>query len=451
MNIFTKGSTLLLLLGDVFVFLGALILMLAIRYGVPPPQSMVDEHLTPFLILFCVWVLVFLITGLYDRRLFLARKQLPMKVLRVQIFNMLFAGVFFFSIPFGIAPKTNLAIYLGISTVLIIIWRLFIFPRLTDEKSMNLLIVGDSEEAKAIARVFVSNPYFKNVSAFALASSDMHDAKEMKESLLLFVKQKGVDMIVADMRDPYTKGLAKDFYKLVFEKESIQFYDLASMYEELHHRILPSLIGEEWILQNVRGGSPHYAYDFLKRTIDIVGAIALLIPCAVVFPLIILAIKLQDGGAIFYHAQRRGQFNKPIRILKFRTMTGMDDGITTTDTKFVVTSVGKFLRKTRLDELPQLVNVLKGDLSFIGPRPEMPSLADVYADEIPYFNLRHLIKPGLSGWAQLYGKHGHGEVAIEETRDKLSYDLYYLKHRSIFLDIEIALKTINTLLMRSGT
>jgi lipopolysaccharide/colanic/teichoic acid biosynthesis glycosyltransferase len=116
-----------------------------------------------------------------------------------------------------------------------------------------------------------------------------------------------------------------------------------------------------------------------------------------------------------------------------------------------VTKVGAFLRKTRIDELPQLWNVLRGDLSLIGPRPELPALAAVYEKEIPYYNVRHLIKPGLSGWAQLYQRvPPKGAVATNETKSKLSYDLYYLKNRSMMLDFKIALKTIKTLVSRNG-
>ena len=115
-----------------------------------------------------------------------------------------------------------------------------------------------------------------------------------------------------------------------------------------------------------------------------------------------------------------------------------------------VTKVGNFLRRTRLDELPQLWNVLRGDVSLIGPRPEFPKAVEHYADKIPYYNIRHLIKPGLSGWAQIYGEHPHHGLEIETTQNKLSHDLYYVKHRGIILDIIIGLKTIRTLLSRSG-
>jgi lipopolysaccharide/colanic/teichoic acid biosynthesis glycosyltransferase len=190
----------------------------------------------------------------------------------------------------------------------------------------------------------------------------------------------------------------------------------------------------------------------MKRFIDVVGALILLIPSLLVFPVVALAIRLEDKGPLFYRAIRVGQSGKPIHIYKFRTMTGTDTPDRAVKSTLSVTQVGSVLRKTRLDELPQLINVLRGDLSFIGPRPEIPTLVDIYAKEIPYYNLRHLVKPGLSGWAQINNFDvPRGGVDVERTIDKLSFDLYYLKHRSFLLDIEIALKTVNILLMRTGT
>jgi lipopolysaccharide/colanic/teichoic acid biosynthesis glycosyltransferase len=126
----------------------------------------------------------------------------------------------------------------------------------------------------------------------------------------------------------------------------------------------------------------------------------------------------------------------------------MDEGKQLGQNENKITRVGKFLRVSRIDELPQLWNVLRGDLSLIGPRPEFPKLVELYHEQIPYYNMRHLIKPGLSGWAQVH--HDTPPQSIEETKEKLSYDLYYLKNRSIALDLKIALKTIKTLLSRTG-
>jgi len=169
------------------------------------------------------------------------------------------------------------------------------------------------------------------------------------------------------------------------------------------------------------------------------------------YPFVYLAIKLDDGGKVFILQRRVGRNNNTIKLLKFRTMDFDDEGKWETGAVNNVTRVGEFLRKTRVDELPQLWNVLGGSISLVGPRPEFPEPAHHYNKEIPYYNIRYLIKPGLSGWAQiLHENHPHHGTDIEETTIKLSYDLYYVKNRSVTLDLQIALKTVKTLLSRSG-
>lgn len=452
MYLFARGSTLLLLLGDFITFAAALFLTLMVRYQKLPSENIIQVHLQSFLFLFFLWVLIFFIGGLYDRHVSLVRKSIPALVLKVQVINILLAALFFFLLPFGIEPKTNLVIYLIISTGLIVLWRLYIFPFVSTGKPMRALVVGDSEEAIAIAQIFATNNFFKNIKPYLLSPKEIPDFNEFHESLMRFVRQGSADMIIADMRDEHILRLVPDFYSLVFGDKNIRFFNLPTMYEQLHHRVPPSLIGESWLLENVTTGTPHYAYDALKRLIDIVGALVLLVPFALIFPFVALAIFLDDKGFLFYRAERMGQYNKIIRIFKFRTMTGRDNPNDALKSTLHVTKVGAFLRKTRIDELPQLINILMGDLSFIGPRPEIPTLAVVYAENIPYYNLRHLTKPGLSGWAQINNFDvPRGGIDIPRTIDKLSFDLYYLKHRSFLLDIEIALKTINTLLLRSGT
>ncbi len=452
MPVFARGSTLLLLLGDLVVLVGSLVVTLLIRYQEIPQEEVIRLHLEPFLWLFCFWLLVFFIAGLYDRHISLVRKSIPALVLRVQVFNILFAAVFFFLLPFAIEPKTNLVIYLIVSTLFIVLWRLYVYPRITNHTPMRALMIGDSDEALSIARVFGGNPYFKNIRAFLLSKSDIPDFTEFRASLLRFVAGEQTDMIIADMRDPFAQQLVPDFYALAFADQNIRFFNLPVVYEQLLHRVPPALIEESWLLNNVTASTPHYAYDMLKRFIDIVGAIVLSVPALAIFPIVALVIKLEDHGPLFYRAERVGQYGKTIAMLKFRTMTGRDEPSDALKSTLSVTKVGVWLRKTRIDELPQLLNILKGDLSFIGPRPEIPTLAAVYAKEIPHYNLRHLTKPGLSGWAQINNFDvPRGGVDIPRTIDKLSFDLYYLKHRSLLLDIEIALKTINTLVLRTGT
>jgi lipopolysaccharide/colanic/teichoic acid biosynthesis glycosyltransferase len=171
------------------------------------------------------------------------------------------------------------------------------------------------------------------------------------------------------------------------------------------------------------------------------------------YPFVYIAIKLDDGGPIFIIQERVGKDGKNVNFYKFRSMSGNDQGKYGKDgtSKHFVTRIGKIIRKTRIDELPQLWSVIKGDLSLIGPRPEFPALVNVYDKEIPFYNARHLVKPGLSGWAQIYHEaHPHHAIATEDTKEKLSYDLYYIKNRSLALDIKIALRTMQILMKRAG-
>ena len=224
------------------------------------------------------------------------------------------------------------------------------------------------------------------------------------------------------------------------------------MYESLYGKVSLQFVKYSWFLENVRS-KPHLLYDTLKRIMDICISFVLGIFSLIVYPFVYIALKIEDGKELFSVQERIGKNNKLIKMLKFRTMTFANDGgkWQTEGKQNKVTRVGAFLRKTRIDELPQVSNVLKGDISLIGPRPEFIDAVNKYSQQIPFYNVRHLIKPGLSGWAQIYQEdHPHHGIGMELTREKLSYDLYYVKNRSIILDLVIGLKTIKTLLLNKG-
>jgi lipopolysaccharide/colanic/teichoic acid biosynthesis glycosyltransferase len=168
------------------------------------------------------------------------------------------------------------------------------------------------------------------------------------------------------------------------------------------------------------------------------------------FPFIALLIKLDSRGPVFYTQQRMGRGSKPFRAWKLRTMTdGADRNNVhwTTDNDDRITRVGRIVRKTRLDEVPQLLNIFKGEMSLIGPRPEALSLVEMYTREIPYYPERHMVTPGITGWAQINYPYGN---SIEDTRQKLMYDFYYIKNRSVILDLMIFLRTIRIVLTGKG-
>jgi lipopolysaccharide/colanic/teichoic acid biosynthesis glycosyltransferase len=256
--------------------------------------------------------------------------------------------------------------------------------------------------------------------------------------------------VVVDSRNESADAILKILYDIRPSRKGFSIIPLAEAYENIFDRVPVSLVSREWVL-SVTSVAPHRFYSGVKRIIDIIAALVAGGISLSFYPLVILAIKCEDGGPIFYRPLRIGRNNHLFNMVKFRSMTGLDEGMQVLKTTHTVTRVGGIIRKTRIDEFPQFWNVLKGDLSFVGPRPEHPALVEEYTHRIPHYNLRHLVKPGLSGWAQINDFNApRGGTDIEKTTRKLSYDLYYIKNRSLLLDIIIILKTIKALFIGSG-
>ena len=199
---------------------------------------------------------------------------------------------------------------------------------------------------------------------------------------------------------------------------------------------------EEWFW-NQDPAHDHPVFSFAKRVLDIFLALVGLACMVVIGPLIAMAIWMEDKGAPFYRQERVGRYGRPFGLWKFRTMTTnaeKDGGVQWAQKGDArVTRVGRVLRKTRLDETPQFWNVLKGEMSFAGPRPERPEFVAELSEILPYYDYRHLVKPGITGWAQIH--YGYG-ASVEDAAVKLNYDLYYLKYASPLLEIQILLGTI---------
>jgi len=190
-------------------------------------------------------------------------------------------------------------------------------------------------------------------------------------------------------------------------------------------------------------------YEIVKRVLDIIISIFFLVLSSPLWPFIAITIATTSRGPVFFRQTRLGHFEKPFTILKFRTMQIEGNGHEPTSINDPrVTRIGHFLRASRLDELPQLINILKGDMSFIGPRPERPDIAGELKKAIPFYSQRHLIKPGVTGWDQVSGEYH--SCSIEDTYKKLQYDFYYLKNMSFYLDVSIFFKTIVTVFKREG-
>lgn len=244
-------------------------------------------------------------------------------------------------------------------------------------------------------------------------------------------------------------GRAETVADIPSDLRGVGIRDVASLYEEIFDRVPLERLDTASLLESL--SKPRLFYDRAKRLFDIALALILSVVALPLVGIAALLLMLENGTPFFRH-ERIGRGGRPIIILKLRSMLLSDHGDPELQKKNRVTALGRILRKSRIDELPQLWNVLIGDLSFIGPRPELPTIAAVYEREILHYHVRHLIAPGLSGWAQIHDADPpKGGADVPRTCRKLSFDLYYLKHRSFGLDLAIAIKTLRTLFSFSGT
>jgi lipopolysaccharide/colanic/teichoic acid biosynthesis glycosyltransferase len=440
-----KKEPVLLFLGDIFFLLFSLWLMLAFRYGDLPSVSLWYDHAVPFSLLFIVWVIVFFIAGLYEKHTVILRNRLPNILLNAQIANSTIAVLFFYFIPyFGITPKVNLFIYLFVSFGLLLFWRIVLFPSLGFRKKQNALLIGSGEEMKELKNEVNNNSRY-NIQFISSVDLDAVNSVDFQEEILKRVYTEQISIIAIDLKNEKSEPILPQLYNLIFSK--VRFIDMHKIYEDIFDRVPLSLVQYNWFIENI-SISPKITYDFLKRVMDLSISLVLGIISLLVYPFVWFAIKLDDKGDVFIIQRRIGQNGRIINIPKFRTMQFNEDGVWVGESAGKVTRVGKFLRQTRIDELPQLWSVIKGDLSLIGPRPDISGLGSKLSQEIPYYTIRNLIKPGLSGWAQI--KQEKPPQSIEETRLRLAYDIYYIKNRSFILDSTIVLKTIKTLLSRVG-
>ncbi len=437
------ADTFMILIGDISIFYGALWIALFLRSFEFPDLPTFTDHAVPFTYIFTVWVLVFYIANLYEPHTVVFKSRIPAVLLNVQTINSVIAVVFFYFVPaFGITPKTILFLDLVICFVLVSIWRVFGVQLLGLRRKERSVLIGSGEDTARLYRVVNESAIYpmRFITSVDLAKLDGID---FENEVLSRIYSEGVSTIVIDLKNEQVQRILPKLYNLIFSH--VRFVDQYRIYEDIFDSIPLSLIGYNWFLENVSSRA-HIGYDILKRTTDIALSVILFIPYLIILPFVALAVIVADGGPVFFSQERIGRGNLPISLVKFRTMTMEPD-----PKNRKVTHLGRFLRTTRIDELPQLWNVLLGDLSLIGPRPELPELVRHYSETIPYYNMRHLITPGLSGWAQVHhDTHPHHQADVLETKNKLSYDLYYLKNRSFALDTKIVLKTIKTLVSRSG-
>ena len=262
-------------------------------------------------------------------------------------------------------------------------------------------------------------------------------------------KEKQATMILLLPDAPIDDDIAHDLLEAKLRGSMV--VDIRSFYEHVVQRLPLSQINDEWLLQtegfslNTRGSLRR-----LKRALDVLISLLLLIPAAPIMLITAIIVRLESPGPVIYKQDRVGLFEKEFTVYKFRSMRAdaeKNGAVWASAQDARVTKFGKFIRKVRIDELPQIWNILKGDMSFIGPRPERMAFVTKLKETIPYYSLRHTVKPGLTGWAQVCYPYGASE---DDARRKLEYDLYYIKNMSILLDINIVFKTVGVVLFPKG-
>jgi sugar transferase (PEP-CTERM system associated) len=397
----------------------------------------------------------FYYNDLYDLTVVHSSRELLIRLLQAAGAASIIIALLYLAIP-SIAMGNGIFVSsLVIFLIAIVAWRL-LFNRLAYSANLEerVLIVGAGPTARMVARQIQSEHDFGyRVVGF------IHDQEGGQgvfnpatlgspDDIPRIVKAYDVDRIVVGLSD--RRGKLPIAELLEAKLSGVHVEDATSMYERLTGKILVDDLKPSWLIFSDGFVISRWT-RFQKRAIDLVLASAGIILSAPLTLLTALAVYLDSEGPILYCQERVGENGKTFTVYKFRSMrVDAEKGgtpIWATDQDIRITRVGRIIRKTRLDELPQFWNVLRGDMSFVGPRPERPFFVEQLAKEIPFYQQRHAVKPGLTGWAQVKYQYGS---SVEDAMEKLRYDLYYVKHVSLSFDVSIVFDTVKVILFGKG-
>lgn len=415
--------------GDFISFLAAFLVLIFIRFSNAEYLYAIGTHMAPFLILYLSWVIIFYIFGLYD--LYSIKPTIPyLKRWVLALLCSFGVGIilFYFVPIFGISPKVNLVIQTIIFGLFSFMFRRIIYTLFSQTITEPTIFIGESPSLSELKSAIEGNPqlglqiigHFKNINEINL------DLNKLKNLVIILDK---------DIKTQNQNIL--DFYK-----SGVQIIDTAKAYEKYLYKIPVEYIDLSFIVENVEIKKERF-YQAITFIIDKVFALLILIITSPVLIISGILIYMYDKGPVFYTQSRVGLNNKTFKLYKLRSMTqdSEKDGPkwSTGSNDARVTPIGKILRKLHIDELPQAINILKGDLSLVGPRPERPEFVELLNKEIPYYSFRHIIRPGFTGWAQIKYRYAN---TVDSSKEKFEFDLYYIKNRNIFIDFGVIIRTI---------
>jgi exopolysaccharide biosynthesis polyprenyl glycosylphosphotransferase len=359
----------------------------------------------------------------------------------------------------GRINRRAVAVFIVLAMLLTLLWRRLYIRLVTSQGNQRrVLVVGAGGNGHTLAEIYKT---IKPPPFVLVAYIDDDPDKQGKDvegfrilggsgKLLRFIDEMNITDVVVSITG---EMLGETFQTLLdVQERGIEIIRMATLYEELMGRVPIHHLESDWIIRSfVDEARSSTFFEIGKRILDIIGSILGLMILAFLMPLLALTIIIDSGWPIFYRQERLGRGGREFQIVKFRTMRqdaekeGKPQMAGENDPR--VTRVGNFMRATRLDEIPQFWNVLRGEMSIVGPRAERAQWVATFQQEIPFYRARLLVKPGITGWAQI--NYGYAST-VEDTAVKLEYDLFYIKHRSIAMDIVIILRTIGTVLGRKG-
>jgi exopolysaccharide biosynthesis polyprenyl glycosylphosphotransferase len=402
-----------------------------------------------------IWLL--LLFDLYDFKKAISWQKTIRSIFFAGLLGLaLYAIIYVYQVgsPETLLPRLGVVIFLASACVLTLLWRLFFIRLFTSTEFLRrFLLVGGGRSGQELLKVIQSiHP------APFIVEGIIDDDPQKREmaiqnvsvigtchDLIQIIRDKKITDIVVAITSQMQGGMFEAL--LEAQERGVTISRMPVVYEELAGRVPIQLLETDWILRSFVDKARLSGFsEIIKRLMDIAGGFVGSLIFVVLIPFIGLAIVLDDGWPVFYSQVRSGQGAQPYKIIKFRTMRrdaeadGRPKWAKEDDER--ATRVGKFLRKTHLDELPQFWNVLRGDMSLVGPRAERPELVDYFQQYVPFYRARLLVRPGITGWAQV--NYGYAST-VEETTLKLEYDLYYILNRSIILDLLIILRTPTTM------
>lgn len=448
LNVYYSTRAVLLILSEALLICSCYIIAAAMVLRTDTYKILFFQHnIAKVLGLTLVTVAISYYCDLYEPQLFSERSEVYFRILLVLgVVCFLASGVLYVYPSFGIA-RYVLSVAIVLIALALIAWRkFFAWMQNWDMFRERIVIFGSGHAAQSLENLIRSR---KDVGMDLLTPTSADGEPLGVDEIVPWIETypKPIHRIIVAMEDrrgglPVNQLLAIRFRGIRIEEASTLFERLSGKIELSSLRPSSFLYSEGFRIQP--------SQLMTRRLASLLAAALGLLIFAPFFPIVVLLVRLSSPGPIFFRQIRVGEGGRTFNVLKFRSMvTDAEKGgarwASKNDPR--VTKIGMIMRKTRIDEVPQLWNVLRGDMGFVGPRPERPEFVPWLAEKLPYYNLRHLIRPGLTGWAQV--RYGYG-ATLEESREKLEYDLYYVKHSSLGLDLLIMFETIKIILRRRG-